>query len=149
MRLSKTDKGIAAMRDRSIPLTPRQRGAFVLCDARHPKERVLANAKLAGVTEMDIQYLIGLGLIEEVADEQELAAQEAAQNFKDRPPLQRFREAYPVAVELSASLGLKGFRLNMAVEKATSYEDLCGVAPAVKAAVKPDAYKRLEQLLFG
>lgn len=149
MRLAKTDKGIQVMRDRSVPLTARQRGAFILCDARYPKDRVLANAKMAGVTETDIRYLMQLGLVVELPDEHELAAQRAAQEFHDRPAGQRFKEAYPIAVGLSASLGLKGFRLNMAVERSQSYEELCSVAPALKAAVKPEVFKPLEAVLFG
>ena len=149
MRLSKTEMGIQAMRARSVPLTPRQRGAFILCDSRFTKERVLANAKMAGVTDSDIQYLVEHGLVAEVPDEQELAAEKTAQQFRERLPFQRFREAYPMAVRLSSGLGLKGFRLNMAVEKCASYTELCGVAPAIKAAVDPKQFAPLEAALFG
>lgn len=137
------------MRDRSVPLTARQRGAFILCDSRYPKERVLANARMAGVTETDLQYLIERGLVADVPDEQELAAQKAAQEFRDRPAMQRFQEAYPLAVKLSGSLGLKGFRLNMAVEKCGTYEELCKVALELKAAVTPEVFQPLESTLFG
>ena len=149
MRLTKTEIGIQAMRNRSVPLTPRQRGAFMLCDSRFTKERVLANAKMAGVTNGDIQYLVEHGLVAEVLDEQELAAEKTAQQFQDRPQMQRFQEAYPMAVQLSSGLGLKGFRLNMAVEKCGSYTELCGVAPAIKAAVDPKQFAPLEAVLFG
>ena len=149
MRLTKTDHGIQVLRDRSVALTARQRGALILCDARHPKARVLANAAAAGVSELDIQYLIQIGLVAEVRDEQEIAAARMAQEFRDRPTLERFRDAYPMAVKLSGSLGLRGFRINMAVEKASSYEDLCKVASTLKAAVKPEAFRPLERLLFG
>lgn len=149
MRLTKTEKGVQVMRDRSVPLSARQRGAFILCDSRHSKERVLANARLAGVTEADIEHLIQLGLVQEVEEESEIAARRAEQEFHDRPAMQRFQEAYPMAVKLAGSLGLKGFRLNMAVEKSSCYEELCKVAPALKAAVKPEAFQPLEHALFG
>lgn len=148
MRLAKTERGIQVMRDRSVPLTARQRGAFILCDARHPRDRVLASAKLAGVTEMDIEYLLQTGLVAEVPDPEELAAQRANETSRARPPIQRYSEAYPEAIKLSASLGLKGFRLNMAVERATSYEGLCAVAPALKEALGGQRYSRLHKLLF-
>ncbi|MBI2772178.1 MAG: hypothetical protein HYX47_21345 [Burkholderiales bacterium] len=149
MRLTKTEAGVKAMRDRSVPLTARQRGAFILCDSRYPKSRVLANARMAGVAESDIDYLIHLGLVAEIADEQELAAERAAEEFHNRPPIARFKDAYPMAVRLSGAMGLKGFRLNMAVERCGSYEDLCRVLPALKAAVKPEMLRPLEQALYG
>lgn len=149
MRLAKTERGIQVMRDRSVALTARQRGAFILCDSRHPKDRVIANAKLAGVTETDIEYLVQQGLVEEVPDPEELAALRADEASRARPPIQRYSEAYPVAVKLAGSLGFKGFRLNMAVEKATSYSELCAIAPALKTAVGEQQYAPLHRLLFA
>ena len=39
----------------------------------------------------------------------------------------RYQSAYPLATKLTASLGLRGFRLNLAVEAAGSYEELLEV----------------------
>lgn len=66
-----------------------------------------------------------------------------------RTPQERYRDAYPLAVELTGKLGLSGFRLNLSVEAATSYEELAAVAPKIKDAVGASAYAPLEQALFA
>jgi hypothetical protein len=149
MRLAKTDKGVQVLKDRSIALTVRQRGALILCDARQPKEQVRAHAQKVGISDTDFQCLVDLALIEELPDARDLEAERAAEAFASRSPVDRFKEAYPLAVKLAGSLGLRGFRLNLAVERSSSYEDLCNVAPALKKAVSAEAYRPLDAALFG
>lgn len=50
---------------------------------------------------------------------------------------------------MTGKLGLSGFRLNLSVEAATSYEELAAVAPKIKDAVGASAYAPLEQALFA
>ena len=149
MRLGKTEKGIQIIKDRSINLTLRQRGAFILCDGRQQKETLLANALKAGINEADFQSLLDLALIEEIQDVPDTSVADAAEAFASLAPVDRFKEAYPLAVKLTGSLGLRGFRLSLAVERSSSYEDLCTVAPALEKAVSRVEYQPLHKALFG
>jgi hypothetical protein len=147
MRLVKTEAGQRVLKDRSVALSPRQRAAFILCDARHTRDHIMAATRSVGVTEDDIRHLIELGLLAEVPDQQEVAAQQAAEALHARTPQQRYQDAYPIAARLTAGLGLKGFRLNLAVEHAVDYEQLCAVAPKIREAVGEEAFKPLDVAL--
>ena len=65
-----------------------------------------------------------------------------------RSPKERYQAAYPIATELTAGLGLRGFRLNLAVEGAGSFEDLAALAPKIREAVGDAKFKRLDEALF-
>jgi hypothetical protein len=149
MRLAKTEAGMRVLKDRSVTLSPRQRAAFILCDAKHSREHIVAATRSVGVTDEDIQHLLATGLIAEVPDAQEDQARRAAEALRARTPQQRYAEAYPIATRLTASLGLKGFRLNLAVEHALDYPQLCEVAPRIKEAIGAQAYAPLETALFA
>jgi hypothetical protein len=154
MLIVKTEAGHRVMKDRSVPLTPRQRSAFILFDGKRTLDQVLAATAVTGVTREDVDKLFELGLVTDAAP-QETAAEEAAahaaaeavEHHKHRTPQERYAEAYPIATRLTAALGLRGFRLNLAVEAATSYEALLEVAPRIKEAVGPDKYAPLENAL--
>lgn len=49
--------------------------------------------------------------------------------------MQRYQAAYPIATEITSSLGLRGFRLNLAVEGAQSFDDLAALAPKIRELV--------------
>jgi hypothetical protein len=154
MLIAKTDAGHQVMKDRSIALTPRQRSALVLIDGKRTLEQVLAATAPAGVTREDLDKLLELGLIVD-AEPQRTAAELAAvkadavavEQHKHRTPQERYAEAYPIATQLTASLGLRGFRLNLAVEAAVTYEKLLEVAPKIREAVGPQRYKPLDNAL--
>jgi len=61
----------------------------------------------------------------------------------------RYKDAYPIATRLSGSLGLRGFRLNLAVEGTSSYEELLALAPKIRAAVGPEKAAELDRALSG
>ena len=154
MLIAKTESGHQVMKDRSVPLTPRQRAAFILVDGRRTLEQILAATAPAGVTRADIDKLFELGLVIDVAPEQtriEVAQQqavaEAVVHHKQRTPQERYAEAYPIATRLTSGLGLRGFRLNLAVEGATNYEQLLAVAPRILEAVGPEKFAALENAL--
>lgn len=65
-----------------------------------------------------------------------------------RSDQQRYKDAYPVATELTAGLGLRGFRLNLAVEGAGSFSDLAALAPKIREAVGDAKFARLDKALF-
>ena len=154
MIYSKTEAGHRVMKDRSVALTPRQRAAFILFDGKRTLLQVMNATKPVGVTQEDIDNLFKLGLVED-GTTVESAAQEAAEKAREdaveqhrhRSPQERFAEAYPVATALTAQLGLFGFRLNLAVEAATNYDELLALAPRIRDAVGVEKFKPLENAL--
>lgn len=154
MIATKTQAGQQVLKDRSVPLTPRQRSALILFDGRRSVDEVLAATAAMGVTREDIQRLFDLQLLADMAPERTAAeeaavqaAHDAQERHKHRTPQERYAEAYPIATALTAGLGLRGFRLNLAVEAATSYEELLAVAPKIREAVGPEKFKPLDNAL--
>ncbi len=92
--------------------------------------------KAWGLGVADIDTLVQAGLLAEAPDSSPAAAP-AAMPFGARLPQERYRYAYPVAVALTGKLGLSGFRLNLSVEAATSFDQLAAVAPKIRDAVGP------------
>jgi hypothetical protein len=154
MLIVKTELGHRVMKDRSVVLTPRQRAAFILFDGKRTLDQVMKATQPVGVTKDDVDKLFELGLVEDATTE-EIAAQEAAEKAKEealeqhkhRTPQERYAEAYPIATALTAQLGLFGFRLNLAVEAASNYEELLALAPKIKDAVGPEKFRPLDNAL--
>ena len=59
-----------------------------------------------------------------------------------------YSKAYPIAIKLTAGLGLRGFLLNLAVEAATDLSKLQELAPRIKKAVGPEKFRELEMALY-
>jgi hypothetical protein len=146
MTIAKTDEGQRVLKDRSISLTPRQRTALVMIDGTKSLKEVLAATAAMGVSPDDIRHLVELGLVAERAAEPEAPAAKPAKPAA-AASADRFLAAYQAAVRLTAELGLKGMRLNMAVEGATNFEQLVALLPRLQAALKPERYAELEELL--
>ncbi|MEQ1658643.1 MAG: hypothetical protein ABL896_07685 [Hylemonella sp.] len=151
MNYSKTDVGQQAFKERSPALSARQRSAFILFDGVKTLEQVLAATAGLGVTPADVAHMVAQGFL--VADAAAVAAAEAATAAATarsaRTPQERYAEAYPLATRLMASLGLRGFKLNLAVEGASGYEDLLALLPKIQAAVGHEACRSLEQALLA
>ena len=165
MILVKTEAGQQVLKDRSVPLSPRQRTAFILFDGKRSVDEVLAGT---GIAREEIDQLVTLGLLGPTAGstaavpakapEAPAASQapvpptpkpkpaEAAPS-SGRSRQQRYKDAYPIATQLTGALGLKGFRLNLQVEGTTSYEDLAALAPKIRAAVGPEKAAALDKAL--
>ena len=169
----KTQAGQQAFKQRSAQLAGKLRSAFLLCDGLRSPEQVLQATQGLGVTLEDMQALLQAGLLQTLdldeaahadaqagpeTDPQTWDPQEAqdlqapalapARLQPQRSLQDRYRDAYPLAVALTGKLGLSGFRLNLSVEAATSYQDLAAVAPKIKQAVGAKAFAPLEQALF-
>lgn len=153
MLLVKTSAGQQALKDRHGSLTPRQRSAFILFDGKRSTEDVLAATAAMGITREDVQAMIDQGLLASASGEGvpdvTAPAPAAGGGGSGRSPTERYQEAYPIATELTASLGLRGFRLNLAVEGTSGYDDLAALAPKIREAVGDAKYVRLEQALFA
>ncbi len=146
----KTEAGIRVLKDRSVPLTPRQRAAFILIDGKRSLDEVLASTSGMGVTGADIEQLMASGLIVEVQSSDPVPKNYAIPSpDSGRTSQERYQAAYLVATQLTASLGLRGFRLNLAVEAAGSFEQLAELAPKIKQAVGPEKFLALDRALHG
>ena len=149
----KTEVGQAALHDRSIALTPRQRSAFIMFDGKRSMADVVKATAGLGVTAEDIHHLMALGLLVPVA---ETAAPEpevpvSSHNVDGSPTLsaqEHYSMAYPIATRLTAALGLRGFRLNLAVEAANDIDKLKELALKIREAVGPEKFKELESALY-
>ena len=157
MLLVKTQAGLDSLKDRQGVLTQRQRSAFILFDGKRTAAQVLAATAAMGITPDDVQTMIDQGLLALPAGaagsasvaSAEAGAEAAAPEGSGRSAQDRYREAYPIATELTADLGLRGFRLNLAIEGAGSFDDLAALAPKIREAVGDAKYARLEVALFG
>lgn len=173
MILVKTETGQQVFKDRSIRLTPRQRSAFILFDGRRSIGDILTACE--GMTAQDVDQMIELGLLGPAGQAVVPAASqpvamvvpvhletnalglapraaaapetEPVSSPAGRSLQQRYKDAYPVATQLTGGLGLRGFRLNLAVEGTSSYEELLALAPKIRASVGPEKAAILDRAL--
>lgn len=169
MVLVKTQAGQEALKDRRGSLSSRQRSAFILFDGKRSMGEVLAATAAMGITQDDVQAMIAQGLLAPLSGQPipvfakaaSPASADAAEALgtdlgtiaspmegSGRSPKERYQAAYPIATELTAGLGLRGFRLNLAVEGAGSFDDLAALAPKIREAVGDDKFERLDHALF-
>ena len=163
MIYAKTALGLAAVKDRSTGLSPRQRTAFIMFDGKRDSSEVLKMTAGIGVVQSDLDHLVSLGLL---ADSSPVAAQEfeyepsvlappkavvvASVKANGMPTLSaqaHYSMAYPIATRLTAALGLRGFRLNLAVEAAGDLDKLKELAPRIKEAVGAEKFQDLDDAL--
>ena len=155
MRYVKTEAGQKALKDRSL-LTPRQRSAFILFDGRRSVPQVLEATAGLGVTPEELVQLVELGLltpsqqsIEKAAAATAHAAAVVARQEDSDASNERYKKAYPIAAQLTGALGLRGFRLNLAVEAAADVEALLALLPKIRETVGAGKCSELEQALKG
>ena len=150
MKYSKTEVGQQAFKERSPQLSAKQRSAYIMFDGAKTVEQVLVATAGLGVTPADVDHMVAQGFLvadpAAVAAAASAAAATAASNA--RTPQERYAEAYPLATKLTASLGLRGFKLNLAVEAAAGYDDLLALLPKIQEVVGPKAAE-LEKALKG
>jgi len=159
MVLVKTQAGQEALKHRHGSLSSRQRSAFILFDGKRSTAEILAATAAMGITQTDVQAMIDQGLLVSLSGQPPPAAPTtggadapAAGSDTDnsgRSAVDRYKDAYPIATALTAELGLRGFRLNLAVEAAGSFSDLSALAPKIREAVGDAKFARLEKALFG
>ncbi|MES2939883.1 MAG: hypothetical protein V4864_19535 [Pseudomonadota bacterium] len=152
MIVVKTQAGQQVMKDRSVALTPRQRSALILVDGKRSRDQLLTATAAAGATRDDVDKLFELGLIadaEGTPAAADVPSAEPEAPRSERTPQERYSAAYPIATRLTAGLGLRGFRLNLAVESASGYQELLELAPKIRDAVGPELYAPLDKALNG
>lgn len=166
MIYSKTQLGQVALQKRSVPLTPRQRSAFILFDGKREIHEILNATAGLGVTPDDVSHLVFLGLLEHAvaaaaipvsdvsankAGASAPASAALSVNADGLPTVSaqaHYSKAYPIATRLTARLGLRGFRLNLAVEAAGDLDKLKELAPKIRDAVGPEKFLELENALY-
>jgi hypothetical protein len=156
MKYVKTEVGQQAFKARSPLFSSRQRTAFIMFDGNKSVEQVLAAAAGLGLSQEDVDHMLGQGFLAPAAGEiilaqarvEEAAAKETlANSFKAHSAQDRYKEAKPLATKLTAGLGLRGFRLNLAVEAAGGFDELLVLLPKIKDAVGSKACVELERVL--
>lgn len=146
MKLAKTLAGQQALKDRGVTLSPRQRSAFILFDGKRSTEDVLAATRGIGVTQEDVNFLVGIELLAPARDAEPVAAPVAGPRLSGA---ERYSLAYPLATALTAGLGLRGVRLNLAVEAAADDVQLLVLLPKLQEALGVEKCRALEQVLRG
>lgn len=164
----KTELGRTALHDRSLGLLPRQRSVFILFDGKRSADDALKATAALGVKPDDLAHLVALGLLAPLEGGNAEPVKAAATphmsiapssqlhtelGLDDTPPpllsdQAHYSKAYLVAVKLTGALGLRGFRLNLAVESAGNLEALKDLAPKIKEVVGVDKFKELENALY-
>jgi hypothetical protein len=146
MKYAKTEAGQQAFKERSPLLSARQRSAFIMFDGDKTLDKVLSATAALGVTKEDIDHLVAQGFLATAEDQTvPMPLEPAALDAQTKQA--RYAEAKTIATELTAALGLRGFRLNLAVEAAAGYDDLLALLPKIQDAVGPNACRLLEQVL--
>ncbi|MBC7610812.1 MAG: hypothetical protein H7228_14780 [Polaromonas sp.] len=162
MIYAKTEFGQTAFKTRSIALTPGQRAAFILFDGKRDSGEVLKSTAGMGVTLADLDQLVISGmLVVSAASPVAAPIPDTATGPKSAAVLSQtpdgqptvnaqahYSKAYPIATRLTAGLGLRGFRLNLAVEAAGDLDKLKELAPKIREAVGPEKFLELENALY-
>lgn len=159
MKFSKTEIGQQAFKARSTLLSARQRSAFILFDGIKSTDQVLSATAGLGIAESDIDYLVEQGFLVATAGavpaletgplQVDAVEPSSALPVSERSAQERYRAAMPIATKLTAGLGLRGFRLNLAVEAASGYDGLLALLPKIQAALGERSCADLELALKG
>ena len=151
MQYLKTAKGQLALKARLPVFSARQRAFYILFNGVKTVEQLLATSRGLGVTRADVDYFVIQGLLELVPLAQDSVA--SLQPETDAGAMRRAGERYlaarAMATPLTATLGLRGLMLNMAVESADGYDDLLALLPKIRAAVGDARAQDLETALIG
>lgn len=148
----KSQTGQEAFQKRSPEISAKQRSAFLLFDGKRKVQDVLAAG--LGITQADVDdlvtkgFLVSLdaaGTVDAAPAPTPAVVAEGVLSAQDKQDL--YRAAYPVAVRLSSQLGLRGFKLNLAVEAASGFDDLFKLLPELEKALGVEKVKILRTLL--
>lgn len=155
MHYIKTEAGQKAFKERSALFSARQRTAFILFDGLKSDQQILAATPGLGLTLQDMEAMVANGFLAPVASTGGAPAApasapaplQAAATVSERTPEQRYTAAKPIATGLAASLGLRGFMLNLAVESAAGYDELVALLPKLQNSLGAKACQELERAL--
>lgn len=152
MLLMKSKLGQIAFKERSALFSSRQRAAFILFDGRATVADILLAMAPLGLDRFDVDVMCEHGFLEPAPGLASQAYDASSTQASYAPvPLDpgRYLHAKPLATQVTAKLGLKGFRLNLAVESATDFEALVALLPKIQAMAGLEACAELERALKG
>jgi hypothetical protein len=175
MLFIKTETGQAAFKERSPRFSSRQRSTFILVDGKKSAAQLLAATAGLGVTQADLDYMVEQGFLSivfndafptgpvplepsapaplDTEDMLPMLTEAAGEGTAAvNPPTlrteqERYQVAKPLATQLTATLGLRGFMLNLSVESAAGYQALFDLFPQIQKAVGAKAASELERAL--
>ena len=155
MKYIKTEAGQQAFKARSTLFSSRQRSAFILFDGVKSDAQVLAVTAGLGMTQDDIEHLVAQGFLTSLPEPEPVPVGDSVHDTdaaeavapSTRSPQERYMAAMPIATKLTAGLGLRGFRLNLAVEAANGVDGLLALLPNIQAAVGVESCVALERAL--
>lgn len=135
-------------------MTMQQRTALIMFDGKRSQHEVLASTSAVGVSLADINYLLSAGFVTDLSTTMPIPLNALPSSSSNRYSANhvaseqtRFSKAYPIATRLTSALGLRGFRLNLAVEAAGNLQDLLALAPKIESAVGSEHFKELYDAL--
>lgn len=155
-------------------MSNRQRSLFLLMDGVRSVDQILVLTRALSSTPADIDHLVSSGFIAGGAESAQAVASakpriSATSPISPSPVVdtapsapsagealsspttsqERFAQAWPMATQLTAGMGLRGFRLNLAIEGASGYDDLLALFPKIQASVGHEKCAALERVLKG
>jgi len=154
----KTALGRQALKERSEAMPRKYHFPFLMFDGTRDHVDVLAAEAKAGFTAADIEQMVRLGFIEPLTKTTPTPPTPTAttEQFAATAPISptvndaaKFVEAVHLATALTANLGLRGFRLNLAIERAGNLNELRALLPQIETAVGSEVIKPLSYLLSG
>ncbi|WP_411832659.1 hypothetical protein [Pseudoxanthomonas mexicana] len=129
MALSKTEAGRDEIRDRSRKLAAGMRSILLMVDGRRSEEELSSLAASLHAPADALDQLRALGLI---AD----SAPASAGAHDEQADAQRYNALYTLLTEsIRAHLGLKGYFMQLKVERCTRTEELWALLPEVATAM--------------
>lgn len=145
---AKTDKGNLVIKDRSTKMKIPLRSALILCDGKKSIAKILEQIGGMGLAAGDFEQLRELELVDFLpgAPAAKRPAPAGSARLQDLNPAERYMLAYQTAVQLTSGLGLKGFMLNLAVERAEDLDALKSLAPKIQKAVGDAAFQPLRYI---
>lgn len=140
----KTAKGREEIATRCHRLAPRLRTLLVMVDGRRPEEELLRNVAGLGLTASSVAELVEQGYIHLSTSYETLAPAPPPDEPPALPPpaapssLEQFQSLYDFYNKtIKATIGLRGFTLQLKVEKAASVEELYALrGPYLEAVLK-------------
>ena len=149
----KTAAGRQALKERAETMPRKYHFPCLMCDGVRDSADILAASVQHGFTSVDLYEMVQLGFVEPVSTKVPTRLADAPvpsaaiQALPSQQQASVFFDASKLATALSANLGLRGFRLNMAVQTANNLTDLDALLPQLEKALGSAAVKPLADLL--
>ncbi len=174
--LKKTDKGLEALRTRDPALPKHLRTAFILFDGNKSVGQVMSllpTTSPALLELEDIMRMVQAGWLEllkpSFAPRVPAPSAPVAATVRATPAAvsvssvstastqaaaitnhgERYLQAYALLGVLTGEMGLRGFRLQMSVEKAADYHGLVALLPKLRTAIEPKKLRPVEKILLA